>query len=166
MKPSNSVLSLHSLLLCLWDIVNFLLTPIRVILFIIAGSLIPLKGKRILFVVSVYLRMLRLTSNTTKAYDKLNQALKLAENTKALDLPYAIYELLWSEKLEAIIRNQPGELFFGGTKEQTLAITDMCGQIVQRTPMWLRYGDFGAMLKDSVRTVECVNLKDRRSSAR
>ena len=160
MKPSNSVLSLNSIFQGLWEMINFLLTPLKVILLIVISSIIPLHGKRMMFVVSVYLHVLKLKSGANTALDKLNEALKLADSTEALTLPFKLYELLWSEKLESVIRNQKSELFFGETKENQLAITEMCGQLVQRTPMWLRYGDFGAMLKDSVRAVECINKQD------
>lgn len=130
-----------------------LLYPFKVTLLTLLGLLIPRHGKRIMFVTSVYLHLAGEKSPDRPVLIKLNEALKLAQTEEALLLPARLYQYFWNERLEDVLCLYcPKEMLHGNV--DPFQVAGVCNLLVASTPHWLRYGQYGDMVKDTMKALQ------------
>ncbi len=137
-RSFNAIVSLFSICWC------FLL-----------GCILPQKGKRILFLMSVYARLVEKGLVHGETLNKLNQLLALADNDSALVLPPSIYRRVIDDAQlkEAIAGIESShEADFCLTYDEARRVSH---QLVALTPNWLKYGDQRSMEHDCVSLFYC-----------
>ncbi len=104
-------------------------------------------GKRILFLASLYYRIVRLDEMREEALSKLNAMLNLAKRNDALRMPWAVRDIVWSngDTLSNLI-NAEMQAVDPATREAK--IRSLCEQIVDSTAPGLRYAETDTMILD------------------
>ena len=93
-------------------------------------------GKRIIFVTSLYFKVVRIERLKTDAIAKLNTIMQLATSEDALRLPAALRGMVWrfSELPEALNEEI---LDTEVSMEEALELSE---KVVAASPVWVRYG--------------------------
>jgi len=91
------------------------------------------RAKRIIFVTTLYLEMVRESEPSTDTLEELNRLFKLAGDSDALMVPALLKGVFWGKRSEVI--QQASEKLNAGDINQS------CQQILSITPAWMRYGE-------------------------
>ena len=120
---------------------NVFWSLLKICWFFILSHLLPNKGKRILFLTSVYTRLVEKGLLHEDTLNHLNQILVLADNDSALTLPPSIYRrVIDDEQLREAIKG------IESSQEDDLCLTynearKVSHRIVSLSPDWLKYDD-------------------------
>jgi hypothetical protein len=116
----------------------------RSIGFMLVSALLPMHGKRLIFITSLYCYVARLDELQDEALNRLNQAMYLAKNGHALRFPAAVSGVVWngigiqSVLSMDVLNNDASPL-------KTLEIAE---RVVALSPSWLRYSSRNKMVRD------------------
>jgi hypothetical protein len=118
----------------------------RLVLFLLV-HMTNAHGKRILFLASLYYRIVRLDEMREEALGKLNAMLNLARNEKALRMPWAVRDIVWSngDSLSNLIN---AEMDASDPTTREAKIQSLCEQIVDGASPGLRYAAPETMIQD------------------
>lgn len=114
----------------------------RTILFLLS-RMTNTHTKRILFLTSLYCRIVRLEHMRDDTINQLNDLLKLAKRREALRLPAAVQGIVWTEDLSSQVREELHQSQFDEAKAANLA-----RQVIDSSKAWMRYGQSGEMERD------------------
>lgn len=129
---------------------NIIQELIKIVAFFLLGCLIPNKGKRIIVLASLYAKLVEKGIFHKEALERINNALMIADSEEAMNLPPYVYRKVIDEgQLEEAIKE------LETTSEGNIRLTyreakRISSQIVDLTPIWLRYSDNKTMEKDIV----------------
>lgn len=134
---------------------NVFWSLLKICWFFILGHLLPNKGKRILFLTSVYTRLVEKGLLHEDTLNRLNRILVLADNDLALTLPPSIYQRVIDEEqlreaIKGIESSQEGDLCL--TYNEARKVSQ---RIVSLSPDWLKYDDKKTMENDIVSLFYC-----------
>lgn len=99
------------------------------------SKLISRHGKRVLFVTSLYMEVVRLGRLKAEALGKLNTLMKIASCESALRLPVAMRGMVWSE---TGLSRELGEQLLDHELSD-VEVRELSKKVVALTPSWLRY---------------------------
>lgn len=118
------------------------------------------RAKRIIFVTTLYLEMVRESDPSTDTLEELNRLFKLAGDPDALMVPALLKGIVWRKRSD-VIQEASDKLTAGD-------INQSCQKILEITPAWMRYGAGGTeMLADTksvLRTAYGVHANGARAS--
>lgn len=101
-------------------------------------------SKRIIFLTSLYCRVVRLEQMRDDAIGKLNNLLQLARRDQALRFPAAIQGMVWDiDGLRSQISQEMSQPEWNANKARELS-----EQLVAASPQWVRYGELDDMVHD------------------
>lgn len=109
-------------------------TENRVVSFVLS-KMLSNHGKRVMFVTSLYSRVVRFESLKAEAIEKLNDVMQLASNPNALELPTMAKNFIWKDRdiqtllNETTLRNNIPE-----AEAQVISES-----VVDLAPHWLQY---------------------------
>ncbi len=118
----------------------------RLVLFLLV-HMTNAHGKRILFLASLYYRIVRLDEMREEALGKLNALMNLAKSDKALRMPWAVRDIVWSngDSLSNLIN---AEMEVTDPTARDAKIRSLCEQLVDGATPGLRYADSPTMISD------------------
>ncbi len=128
------------------QLLYILFTPFRRMGGGLLALALPTKGKRILYVVSLY-RAMHKEGLSREDLIRLNQELRLVTKTDALSFPAVISELLAVKMRNDVAKLDPCQDCY----------QPAVGSIINRAPYWLVYGDRAGMIKDTARLLNLFN---------
>lgn len=133
-------------------LLGFLLTPISAGLSHLVAATLPLHGKRVMFITSVYFALSKETYPGPKTLKRLNASLKLAANESAMEMPARLSKLLWEGRLIEIQDQIRIAEVIGNQDSQQVELFSTI--LVDSTPHWMRYGRRTDMLRDVRHVIE------------
>lgn len=105
-------------------------------------DIIPVHGKRLLFIVTLYHYLLNDRENHTELLEKLNEEMKLAKTgTASLVFPGLFTRLFWEGDGRVYLDSDPDEII---------------DELLRKVPCWLMYARSMEMLQDVTRVQEFV----------
>lgn len=116
----------------------------RTVLFLLS-RMTNTHAKRILFLTSLYCRVVRLEHMRDDTIDQLNGLLRLAKRRDALRLPVAVQGMVWTDDLSAQVREELCRTDFDESKAEELA-----SRVIAGAMSWMRYGNPGEMEEDII----------------
>jgi len=116
----------------------------RTILFLLS-RMTNTHAKRILFLTSLYCRVVRLEHLRDDTIDQLNGLLALAKRKEALRLPAAVQGIVWTDELSSQVRAELHQSEFDETKAVELA-----RRVIDGSKSWMLYGKSGEMEQDII----------------
>lgn len=112
----------------------------------------PRFGKRLVFVVSLYVGLNTASRAPFEALQALNDRLKVADNVLALELPAMASKAIWGTKAQRCVVGASESL--GGRQCQE-ELSRVSAAILAVTPKWMRYAPPAEMLDDVEAVVSC-----------
>lgn len=109
------------------------------------------RAKRVIFMTTLYLQMIRNTNPSKDCLEDLNRLFKLVGDVNALRLPSLLRQKIWGNK-DAAIRRADEKLAEGNLDEA-------CQTVLSNTPRWLRYDKKTPEGLDQQNDVKDVALK-------
>lgn len=134
-------------------LIGMLLYPVRLLLAVLLALFMPVHGKRILFITSVYLHVTNTRRPETSTLAKLNEAMRLAQDVEALLLPAYLYQLVWNERLDQALGEAYGKNLLSEPVDP-LQTLQACTEFVRSVPRWLHYGTYSDMVQDVAKVFE------------
>ncbi len=121
------------------------------------GLLLPNKIKRITYLTSLHARLVRDGVFQQELLSKVNQALHLAKDDKALEFPAHMHHRLWEDE-----RIRP--LFAHADFSQQVCLPfdeakRISEELVDMTPRWLRYAQYQDMVVDTLKLFYCQAMR-------
>ena len=112
---------------------------------------VPNKGKKMMYIVSIYSQLVQDKILEATTLDKLNMKLNLACQPEALQLPMELGEVIWKDiSFKDLFKEELGQYYhYDGT--HCIPFTEaqiISAKIVERTPKWLRYDNKSNMVRD------------------
>lgn len=112
---------------------------------------VPNKGKKMMYIVSIYSQLVQDKILEATTLDKLNMKLNLACQPEALQLPMELGEVIWKDiSFKDLFKEELGQYYhYDGT--HCIPFTEaqiISAKIVERTPKWLRYDNKSNMVLD------------------
>jgi hypothetical protein len=123
----------------------------------IGGSLLParviLKGKRVIFMTTFYLKMCQ-SYGVSVTLEECNRQLGLVDNVDALKLPAALQDKVWNVGDEKSLDRVTAAIECGDVSTVNRVVMSI-------TPAWLRYdsGSCNIMRNDIETIVSCVSQR-------
>jgi hypothetical protein len=130
----------------LTDILKALmLSPLKWLALLLLGFLLPVHGKRMFFMTTIYVRLINLKEPQLTALRPLVEQLKVAAQAEALMIPAFFAKLVWHKAMATDIE--------GLKTDNEIALRDYGMRLIGDTPKWMRYGRRDDMLSDLMRVV-------------
>ncbi len=112
---------------------------------------VPNKGKKMMYIVSIYSQLVQDKILEATTLDKLNMKLNLACQPEALQLPMELGELIWKDiSFKDLFKEELGQ-YYHSDSTHCIPFTEaqiISAKIVERTPKWLRYDNKSNMVRD------------------
>lgn len=112
---------------------------------------VPSKGKRMMYLVSIYSQLVEDKILEATTLDNLNMKLNLACQSEALQLPMELSEAIWKDiSFKDLFKTELGQ-FYHCDENHCMPFTDaqiISARIVDKTPRWLMYDDKPNMVRD------------------
>lgn len=124
-----------------------------IVLFLISvfRLLVPSKGKKLMYIVSIYSQLVQDKILEATTLDKLNMKLNLACQPEALRLPMELSEVIWKDiSFKDLFKEELGQYQFCDDTH-CIPFEDaqlISARIVERTPRWLHYDNKTKMIQD------------------
>lgn len=128
-------------------------SPFIRLLHCILRNVLSGNGKRILFLVTTYMKLTKADKLVKEDWSVLNNSLSLSRDLDALVFPAALRDLVWGV---GDIESQTCGVDVGKVMSRdtpTYSYKKICRMIVEASPTWLRYGRRDDMYKDLVAMV-------------
>jgi hypothetical protein len=122
----------------------------------IVGVLLPesiaLKGKRVIFMTTFYLKMCQ-NSGIPISLEECNRQLGLVDDVDALKLPAALKNTVWKSNMETSLGHVTEAINNGDTSTINQVVIGL-------TPAWLRYDASSCNMQTDIETiVSCVSQR-------
>lgn len=111
------------------------------------------RSKRIVFITTLYLQMVREFEPTVKALEDLNRRFGLVDNPDALKWPSRFRNDVWSKRSQGI--QEADEKLAQGD------LHEACNTVLQITPRWLHYGANEGDMRQDIEEVAKVVVGER-----
>lgn len=112
---------------------------------------VPSKGKKMMYIVSIYSQLVEDKILEATTLDKLNMKLNLACQPEALRLPMVLGEAIWKDiSFKDMFKEELGQ-YYHCDDTHCMPFADaqiISARIVDRTPWWLRYDTKVTMAQD------------------
>lgn len=113
----------------------------------------PRYGKRMIFVVTLFVGLGRSNVVEMSALDKLNESLGVASNTEALKFPASLSQRIWGcDDLTCVAKALDDSHV--SDYQAPAAISAACDVVVSMMPKWMRYATEEKMLDDAKKVVQ------------
>lgn len=112
---------------------------------------VPSKGKKMMYIVSIYSQLVQDKILEATTLDNLNMKLNLACQPEALQFPMELSDAIWKDiSFKDIFKEELGQYYqCDGTHCIPFAEAQIISaKIVDRTPWWLRYDIKSNMVRD------------------
>lgn len=130
--------------ICKYLVVLFLISVFRIF--------VPSKGKKMMYIVSIYSQLVEDKILEATTLDKLNMKLNLACQPEALRLPMELGEAIWKDiSFKDLFKEELGQYYYTCDDIHCIPFDEaqiISAKIVERTPAWLRYDDKVSMVRD------------------
>jgi hypothetical protein len=102
------------------------------------------RGRRILFVTSLYFQIVRLDKLKEEAISKLNQLMHLSSSDSGLRLPVILHSFIWRKvPIEQILTEETIHRVVTEEAAKTISM-----RVAESAPKWVRYGSKQEMADD------------------
>lgn len=124
-----------------------------VVLFFISifSFVVPTKGKKMMYIISIYSQLVQDKILEATTLDKLNMKLNLACQPEALKLPMELGDAIWKDiSFKDIFKEELGQ-YYQCDSTHCIPFADaqiISAKIVEHTPWWLRYDIKSNMARD------------------
>lgn len=130
---------------------------------LLLGLLLPNKIKRITYLTSLHARLVRDGIFQQELLSKVNQALQLSRDDRALEFPATMHHRLWEDE-----RIRPLFVHADFSQQVCLPFDEakrISEELVDMTPKWLRYAQYQEMVVDTLKLLYCQPMHPPTSSA-
>lgn len=107
--------------------------------------ILPRKGKRAVFLTTLFMEIAKISPAHEKALKELNDYLKIVDDVESLRLPASLHKSVWKDK-EFIIKSRTGSF----TQKE---INGICHRAIREIPEWSHYEDYDKVFEDTRKVI-------------